>query len=130
LSTPDNRVLLVDDERDITLVTKKGLVMHDFQVTTYNDPAKALEDFKPNQYDLHVFDIRMPGMSGFDLARKIWQVNPKAHVCFLSAFEIFQDEANKVFKDLNTKCFIKKPITASSLADHLKTHMAERRSQD
>ena len=123
MSSARKKVLLVDDERDITAVTKKGLEIHGFQVTTYNDPANALADFKPKQNDFHVIDIRMPGMSGFDLARQIWQQDPDALVCFLSSFEIYGEEASKVFKSLNTRCFVKKPITPKDLAEHLNMHL-------
>jgi two-component system C4-dicarboxylate transport response regulator DctD len=116
--------LLVDDEHDITYAAKKGLELQNFDVTAYNDPHEVIENYEEKSYDFHVFDIRMPGMSGFDLARQIWQKDPDAQVCFLSAFEIYQDEANKVFKNLNTTCFIKKPVTAKQLVEHLQMHMA------
>jgi DNA-binding response OmpR family regulator len=101
---------------------KKGLELHGFQVTAYNDPQKVIDDYRPNQYDHHVLDIRLPGMSGFDLARRIWQKDPKAQVCFLSSFEIHEDEARLVFKDLNNMCFMTKPMTPSGLARHLRGH--------
>ena len=115
--------MLVDDELDITSILKKGLERQGFKVTIYNDPIKANEDYKPNYYDHHVLDIRMPAMNGFDLARAIWQKDSKAHICFLTAFEIYQDEAKKVFKDLKSTCFLKKPISASVLATHLQEHL-------
>jgi DNA-binding response OmpR family regulator len=116
------KVLLVDDEPDTTLTLKRGLELNGFTVVAYNDPAQAIKEYKPNYYDFHVFDIRMPGMTGFDLARQVWHKDPKAQVCFLSAFEIYEDEARKVFKDLNTRCFVRKPIVPSALASHLQAH--------
>jgi CheY-like chemotaxis protein len=118
------KVLLVDDELDITLVLKRGLGLHGFRVNAYSEPARALAEYKPNYYDCIILDIRMPGMNGFELARKIWQIQPNAQVCFLTAFEIYEAEANKVFKDLRTKCFLKKPLTASALAQHMQMHQA------
>ena len=118
----DNRILIVDDEPDATATIKKGLEAHGFPVDAYNDPLKALAEYTPNRYRFHVIDIRMPGMNGFDFARQIWLLSPDAQVCFLSAFEIYEDEARKVFRDLNTTCFIKKPITPTALARHLVAH--------
>jgi DNA-binding response OmpR family regulator len=120
-----NKVLLVDDESDMTTVMKRGLEDNGFSVDVYNDPEKAAEEYKPNSFDIHVFDIRMPRMAGFDLAHKIWGKNPNAQVCFLSSFEIHEDEARKVFKDFRTTCFIKKPMTVSALANHLTLHLQE-----
>jgi DNA-binding response OmpR family regulator len=115
------RILLVDDERDITSILAQGLELHGFKIDSYNDAKTVLDNFRPEQYDQIILDIRMPGMNGFDLARQIWQVDPAAQICFLSAFEIFEDEASKVFRDFNTKCFIKKPITTKNLADHIES---------
>ena len=103
---------------------KMGLEMEGSYVDAYNSPQAAIENFKSDFYDQIVLDIRMPGMNGFDLARQIWVQDPKAQICFLSAFEIYSDEADKVFKGLNTRCFVKKPITANDLVNHLKVHMA------
>jgi DNA-binding response OmpR family regulator len=117
-----NRIVIVDDEQDILETLARGLEMRGYVVSIFQDPSKALLDFEHNKYDFHLLDIRMPGMSGFDLARHIWQQDPGARVCFLTAFEIFEDEARKVFKDLKSTCFVKKPITPSALAEHLQVH--------
>ena len=116
----------MDDEPDNTTVLKMGLTANGFDVDAYNLPAEALAEYRPGHYDFHVLDIRMQGMNGFELARAIWQKDPSAQVCFLTAFEIYENEANKVFKDLNTRCFLKKPITPSALADHLRLHLAKK----
>lgn len=117
--------MLVDDEPDNTTVLKLGLERHGYHVDAFNDPREALAAFRPNHYDFNVFDIRMPGMSGFDLAHELWRTDPKARVCFLTAFEIYENEASKVFKDFNFKCFVKKPIAPSELAEHLNNHLTK-----
>ena len=60
-----SRILVVDDEPDITLVIKSGLEGSGYLVDVFNDPAQALSSFKPNYYDMLVLDIRMPMMTGF-----------------------------------------------------------------
>lgn len=59
------RVMIVDDEQDITTIFKIGLENNEFVVTTFNDPLEALSKFRPRLYDLLILDIRMPGMNGF-----------------------------------------------------------------
>jgi DNA-binding response OmpR family regulator len=66
------KVLLVDDEEDITTLMKKGLEIHGFNVETFNDPKQALSQFKPKYYDAIFLDVRMNGMNGFELAKQIW----------------------------------------------------------
>ena len=116
---PDNgrklRLLLVDDENDITTVLKMGLEHQGFDVTTFNEPAEALSKYSSGKYDLVLLDIRMPKISGFELYRKIREVDPKVRVCFLTAFEVYFDEFRRIFPKLHVRCFAKKPISAADL---------------
>ncbi|HYP42699.1 MAG TPA: response regulator, partial [Candidatus Nitrosocosmicus sp.] len=61
------KILVVDDEPDLTFACNMILELEGFVVDTFNDPALALSNFKPNYYDLALFDIKMPKMDGFDL---------------------------------------------------------------
>ncbi len=74
------RILLVDDDPDVTLTFKAGLDGHyygdgdkkkRFEVYSYNDPLLVLTQFKPHFYDLLLTDIYMPNMNGFELCEKI-----------------------------------------------------------
>jgi two-component system, OmpR family, response regulator ChvI len=70
-----NRILIVDDEVDITL--SFSLALEDsgsFEVDTYNDPLVALSNYRPNSYDLLLLDIKMPNMNGFELYDKIKKI--------------------------------------------------------
>jgi len=118
-----NKLLLVDDEVDITASLSEGLQKHGFEVDVFNEPRKSLSQFKPNYYDSIVLDVRMPQMNGFLLAREIWARDHNARICFLSAFEIYESEANSIFASFKTHCFIKKPITPSDLVKHLRAHV-------
>ena len=109
------RLLLVDDEHDITVVLKRGLESHGFEVTAFNDPAEALSNYAPGKYDLVLLDVRMPRMSGFELYRKIRDIDPDVKACFLTAFEIYFDEFRKMFPKLHVRCFAKKPVSAGDL---------------
>jgi CheY-like chemotaxis protein len=108
------RVLVVDDEVDITTVFKLGLERVDFQVDVYNDPLLALSDYKAGMYDLLLFDIRMPKMNGFELYRKIKDIeeeekkakNRKPRVCFITAYEEFRSEFKETFPTVEeVDCF-------------------------
>jgi len=118
------RVLIVDDEEDIASSLKMGLTNNGFQVDAYSDPQKALDNFKPNTYDLSLLDIRMPKMNGFELCREIKKKDGNAKICFITAFEIYYDEFKKIFPDTQVKCFIKKPISLKELVSHIKTEIA------
>jgi two-component system, OmpR family, response regulator ChvI len=62
------RILVVDDNPDITLTVKTGLEANGlFEVDTFNDPELALSSFKPGLYDLALLDFRMLKMYGYEL---------------------------------------------------------------
>ena len=114
------RVMIVDDEEDITSIFKIGLERNEFVVTTFNDPLKALAEFRPSFYDLVLLDVRMPGLNGFELFEKIRSKDQRVKVCFLTAFETYRSEFSRSFPFLDeVKCFLKKPITVSDLVKKL-----------
>jgi DNA-binding response OmpR family regulator len=114
------RVMIVDDEQDITTIFKMGLENNQFIVTTFNDPVEAFSEFRPGLYDLLILDIRMPGMNGFQLYRKIRDVDNKVKVCFLTAFDESRGELRTSFPFLEeVKCYLKKPITVRELVKRL-----------
>jgi DNA-binding response OmpR family regulator len=108
-------ILIVDDEKDVVDALRLGLERHGFLVRAYNDAAEALADYRAGVYDLAILDIRMPGMSGFDLFRRLKKLDPAAKICFLTAFEMYQSEFEKLFPDLVVTGFLRKPISISEL---------------
>lgn len=113
---------MVDDEPDVNLAIKIALEEKGFfQVDTFNDAESALVTFKPDLYDLALLDIRMPGTSGFQLYRKLREMDKKLRICFLTATELmyFGDIDSDVINDLGTDCFVSKPIDTKNLMDRL-----------
>lgn len=73
------KVLLVEDDVDILLIFKKVLEGGGYTVRAFSNPRDALDHFKANlsSYDLLLTDIRMKNMSGFELARRLKELNPE-----------------------------------------------------
>jgi two-component system, OmpR family, response regulator ChvI len=94
------KVLIVDDEPDITFTLKKGLEQGGYDVHVFNDPLMALSNFKPDVYDLLLLDIKMPKMTGFELYRKLKEMDSKVKVCFITAFETYYEKFRQEFYPL------------------------------
>ena len=113
------KILLIDDEPDVTYTIKHILEDHEFEVDTFTDPILALDNYKANFYDLIILDIKMPKMDGFQLYTKIREKDPKVKICFLTAIAIFHEEFRKVLsrfgKTICEECFIQKPIPNDDL---------------
>jgi two-component system, OmpR family, response regulator ChvI len=112
---PKGRILLVDDERDINTVVRKGLERVGFKVRAFNNPLDALSKFEAGSYDVALLDIRMPSMNGFELYKKLREIDSKIKVCFITAFEMYEEEFKKLFPSYEVRCFIKKPIKLTDL---------------
>jgi DNA-binding response OmpR family regulator len=122
----NKRILLVDDDVDITTSLKIGLEDNGFRVDVFNEPLKALSNFRPSLYDLLLFDVRMPELSGFDLYDKIRKEknnNKDLKVCYITAYDINYEELRKKFPDLHINCFIKKPFQINDLIRKAKTEL-------
>ena len=142
LSRSRGRILIVDDEEDVTFFLKEALEDYGgFEVVTFNDPLLALSSFnsdkdKPSAYDLILLDIRMPKMDGFELYQELQKRidatagagersltdsdrgrnGKKTKICFMTAFEVYFEALKELFPDsYPSMCFIKKPASAQDL---------------
>lgn len=107
------RVISVDDEQ---------LLLDDFvemlegmdeinQVNGFTDPNEALEFVKNNDVDIAFLDIRMRGMDGITLAKKIKVVKPSLNIIFLTAYSEYAVEAMK----LHASGYLMKPPTVEDV---------------
>ena len=121
---PTKRILIVDDDADITTTLKLGIENADFTskrigVHAYNDPRVALLEFKPNFYDLLLVDVNMPNMNGFELSKRILDIDINVKICFMSAGQINRDALREIHPSISLGCFIRKPVTIDYLIDRI-----------
>ncbi len=114
-------LLVVDDDSDIAQVLKQGLLKNGFLVSAFTSPERALQNFQSNSgdYGLMLSDIRMPGMSGIKLARKVKEINPKVKVVLMTSFEIKDNEFSKVFPSTQIDGFVQKPFHLKDLTNKI-----------
>jgi DNA-binding response OmpR family regulator len=110
------KILVVDDDSNITFTFNTILRKQGYEVQTYNDPSKAALEFESGTYDLALIDIRMPKMNGFELYREIRKKDTQVKVCFITAFEISKEESGSPSSD-GLVVFVKKPIGMKELTD-------------
>jgi two-component system capsular synthesis sensor histidine kinase RcsC len=129
------RILIVDDDPDITFTIRVGLEQYltegndinnyrhnktRFEVYTYNNPLELLSEFKPGFYDLLLTDIDMPYMNGFELNQKIFELDANVRVCFMSAADVNIEALREIYpKARSIGWFIEKPFSIHYLAKRL-----------
>ena len=115
-----NRILIVDDEPDLTNLTILVLEHYGYKVDAFNDPKEALSNYKPGSYDLIILDIKMPKMDGFELYQEIKKKDYKANICFLTASELYYEKFRKKEYDaIDKTLFIQKPINTEELLEEV-----------
>jgi CheY-like chemotaxis protein len=123
------RILIIDDDPDVTLTFKKGLELQNsynktfFKVYVYNDPIEALTKFKPNFYDLLLVDINMSEMNGFEFSTKILELDLNVRLCFMSSGLINQEALREQYPSLSIGCFIRKPTSIEYLIKRVKAEL-------
>jgi DNA-binding response OmpR family regulator len=130
LSLIAKRILIVDDDQDITLTFKKGLEAENekrskifFKVDSCNNPLQALSEFKPDYYDLILIDINMPIMDGIELSSKILELDVNVKICLVTAGEANVEVLRELYPMRSIGCFIKKPVTIEYLIRRIKAEL-------
>lgn len=87
---PNHRIIIVDDEPESLKIFETYLKAWNFEVDAFTDPVRALSHFKENasSTSLVVTDIRMPNMSGIELAQEILRLKSDMKIILMTAFQI------------------------------------------
>jgi DNA-binding response OmpR family regulator len=122
-TTKGKKLLIVDNELDITFTIKSILEDNGFKVDSFTDSISALDNYQINFYDLVILDIKMPKMDGFQLYTKIREKDHRVKICLLTAIATFNEEFRKtrlvLAKTINEVYFIQKPIKMEDLIKKL-----------
>ncbi len=116
-------IVIVDDEKDLLFIYRKALELAGFEVSAFDDPLHALREFKEHykRYNLILSDIRMPGMTGYELTNNCKAINPKVKVILISAYSVTREEiAQHLHKDVKVEELVYKPVTLDQLKNVVK----------
>jgi CheY-like chemotaxis protein/anti-sigma regulatory factor (Ser/Thr protein kinase) len=81
------RILLIDDESVIRDITAKILTLRGHQLNVYDNGAEGVRAFsQPGAFDIVITDLGMPGMSGWEVARAIKEIDPKVLVVLMTGW--------------------------------------------
>jgi signal transduction histidine kinase/CheY-like chemotaxis protein len=110
---PNEKILVVDDEADVLDLCKRILAANGYQIDSANNGYEAIEIARQRRFDLLLTDIKMPGMSGLEIAQQIKNTDPHV-VCVTMTGYSTMDTAINALK-LGIDEFIMKPFTPKEL---------------
>ncbi|MDW0342915.1 MAG: response regulator [Nitrososphaeraceae archaeon] len=121
-------VSVVDDDLNTTELFHVALSenIDGISVVSFNDPVIALEHFAANKdaYVLVISDLRMPGLSGLELLKKVKSSNPKVRTILMSAYNFDEDLLFLKYMEEGTiDSSIDKPITINRLCQRVRDEL-------
>ncbi len=107
--TQQSRFLVVDDDPVVAKSIDRVLSARGYAVITARDGPEALDKLAQEKYDAVFADIRMPGMSGLEVAARIKQSQPWLPVVIVTGYGSPENEA--LAKDIGVASFLRKPLS-------------------
>ncbi len=111
-------ILLAEDETSLGFLMKETLRLEDYSVRLCKDGEEALNSFMNERFDLCIFDVNMPKLSGFELAKKVREKDEHIPIIFLTANSSESDKLQGFA--LGADEYITKPFSTPELLARIK----------
>lgn len=113
-----SKVLLVDDDKEMSEVIRHTLASRGFTVQCAHDGQEAIDYLRVNSYDVIVLDWMMPGASGIDVCRKLRETGNKTPILMLTCRDSTDDKEKGL--DSGADDYLTKPFENKELAARLR----------
>ena len=121
-------ILLVDDEEDFITTLSERLSLRGFKTDTAFDGEAALHFLDKNEVDIVVLDLKMPGMTGMEVLRKIRENNQRVMIIIQTGHGTDKEEEETA--QLGVSSFLRKPVDIEGLITCLKDAAASLQNED
>ena len=122
------KILIIDDDKDITNLFSIFLEYNGYSVEAYTNPMEAINNFRKNSHDLIIIDLKMPKMDGMTLYRKIKEIDDTVVVCLSTADKNYIQELQKDILDVE-KTVIYKPILLRDLKNKIDSLLLDKENK-
>ena len=113
-----SKVLLVDDEREFVQTLSERLLMRDMGSTVAYDGESALAMVQEEEPEVMILDLKMPGIDGIEVLRRVKETRPDIEVIILTGHGSEADR--KTCMDLGAFAYLYKPVDIEQLSETLK----------
>ena len=112
------KILIIDDDKDITNLFSLFLEYNGYSVDAYINPVEAFNNFRKNSHDLIILDLKMPMMDGMTLYHKIKEIDSNVIICFTTADINYIQQLQKGIIDIE-KIVLYKPVLLKDLKNKI-----------
>jgi DNA-binding response OmpR family regulator len=121
-------ILVVDDEKNIRLTLRESLKAIDMDVDTAVNGEEALERARQKSYDLVLLDLKMPGMDGIEVLRRLREFSTTAAVIVLTAHGTVESAVEAM--KLGAVDFLQKPFAPQEIRDIVALVLGRQKRRD
>ena len=125
MTKEQTKIYVIDDDESVRKAFKRLLRSVNFEAETFASAEEFLKSQKPNKNSCIIIDIQMPGLTGFDLQRKLMALGSQIPVIVISASDDAQ--IREQARELGAVAFFRKPIDDQALLDAISWAIAQRR---
>ena len=117
--------MIVDDEPDLLRMVEIYLKTWKFDVKSFNSPFEALEFFKKNPllFSLVLTDVKMPGMTGIDLAGQMLKIKPDLKIMLMTAYQIDSLDLKTTLPVVQYEDILRKPFRLKEICEGVKKQL-------
>ena len=121
------KLLFVDDEEKFLKGMTERLKLRDLMVHSFNNGPDALAAAKKETYDVALLDLKMPGIDGIEVLRRVKKDHPNVEVVILTGHGYEEDE--RTCTELGAFTFLRKPVDIDTLSEALKAAYQQARER-
>ncbi len=108
-------VLIVDDEKNIRLTLSQALEVLKVKTDTAANGEEALDKIEGKEFDLILLDLKMPGMDGMEVLRRVSEMRPDIRIIIITAYGTVESAVEAM--KLGAADFIQKPFTPEEIRE-------------
>ncbi len=113
-----SKVLLVDDEQEFVKTLSERLALRDMGSAVVHDGESALSLIEHDQPDVMVLDLKMPGVDGIEVLKRVKETSPEVEVIILTGHG--SEEDRKKCMELGAFAYLRKPVDITRLSSVIK----------
>ena len=128
MSKKDITIFIVDDDESVLKALKRLIQLAGFEVETFSSASEFIKSGYDERRGLLILDVRMPGMSGIDLQKKVVESGSKMPIIFITAHG--NEETCRLAMESGAVAFFQKPFEDQALLDAINIGLGKSSSEE